>query len=60
MKFSADFNELSLNFQKQQKVGKKLLKLKFSGKTPIGIFRRLRVNYTFFKNFPEFFVSKFF
>ena len=43
VKFSAEFNGLNLFFYKQQEVVKKWLKLKWSGKTPIGVVRRLRV-----------------
>ena len=44
VKFSAKFNELSLFFKKQQEVAEKWLKLNYSGKTPIGVIRTLRVN----------------
>ena len=41
-KFNAEFNELSL-FLKATGTGQKLLKLKYCGKTPIGVVGRLRV-----------------
>ena len=43
MKFNAEFKELSLFFLKQQEVAKKWLKLKQSGKMPIGFVQRLSI-----------------
>ena len=42
MKFNAEFNELSL-FLKATGSDQKWLKLKYCGKTPIGVVGRLRV-----------------
>ena len=42
-KFSAEFNEISLFFCKQQENVEKQLRLKYSKRTPLGVIRRLRV-----------------
>ena len=43
VKLSAESNELGILFKKQQEVAKKWLELKYSGKTPNSVVRRLRV-----------------
>ena len=43
VKFSAEFDELSFFYWKQQDVAKKWLKLKWSGVTPIGVTRSPRI-----------------
>ena len=44
VKFNAEFNELSF-FLKATESGQKMAKLKWCGKKPIGVVRRLRLKY---------------